>query len=74
MKPLTYSQYCKNAMSHRNAAYLTDSDGSRYYVLNGKRYTPQSFAKRFPIKGKLINGNKCYKGESPDSKTNWINK
>ena len=74
MKPLTYSQYCKNTMAHRNAGYMSSDNGGNYYVLYGKRYTPAAFNKKFPITGKIINANKTYKGESPDGKTNWITK
>lgn len=68
MKLLTYSQYCKNVTARNSAAYIHTDDG-RKYLLCGKWYSEKQFNEKFPIKGKLAQSTKKYKGENPDSKS-----
>ena len=67
-KLITYVQYCKNNTARNSAAYI-HTDKGRRYVLNGKCYDEKQFEEKFPIKGKLVQSIKNYKGENPDGKS-----
>jgi len=66
IKLLSYSEYCKNMMAHKNAGYVYDADGERKYIYRGKSYSPKQFLEKFPIHGKIVADKERYKGENPD--------
>jgi len=70
---MTHAEYCKNKSMRINTPFCVESDGTAYWIVNGKKITPERFNAIYPISGSLqtLWDKKYAKGENPDKRNLW---
>lgn len=58
----------KNRIERSKHTFRYNSDGSNYYIVDGKHLSVKEFDEMFPVEIKYTNR----KGNNPDGTNNWI--